>query len=338
MARSHAILTTNVTEAYLGFALTHDVLDADGSVLVSKGTLLDRSAIERLRTAPLIEIHLLEIEHGDLHEDAGGQRVARAVVGEGLRIEGPSQSRYDIVADATGLVRVSPALLAQVNHVPNVTAYTMLDRQPVLAGTVVASVKITPVAIAEERIAEVERICRGADSAVIWLRPFEPKTVGVLALDDIGPGNRARFSTAMERKVRWYGSNLLELRYVQPSPESVASAFRELLDQGADLILTGGGNTIDPLDPIESALETIGARLVHRGAPTRGSMFWLAQVGNVPIINLASCRMWTGNALGDLILPMVMAGENVTREDILEIGYGGLPGSAVKLRFAPYDG
>jgi hypothetical protein len=77
--------------------------------------------------------------------------------------------------------------------------------------------------------------------------------------------------------------------------------------------------------------------MVHRGAPTRGSMFWLARTGDVPIINLASYRMWTGNALGDLILPLVMAGEEVTRDDIIEIGHGGLPGSAVNLRYPPYD-
>ena len=66
-------------------------------------------------------------------------------------------------------------------------------------------------------------------------------------------------------------------------------------------------------------------------------MFWLAEVGEVPIINLASCRMWTGSTVGDLMLPLLMAGERVTPEEIVEIGYGGLPGSAVNLRFPAYD-
>ncbi len=335
MARAHAILTTDVTTAHLGYALTHDVLTEERDVLVPKGTVLDEESIDRLRTAPTTEMHLLEIESGEVHENVGGARVARAVCGQGLRVAGPSQSRYDLVANEKGLLRVDPALLAQINDVADVTVYTMLDRQPVAADTVVASVKITPIAIAEERIAQVEH--RSAGGPVVWLRPFQPKRVGVLALDGVDAGTRSRFETAIERRLHWYGSSLLDLRYVQPNPESVADALREFLDQGAGLILTGGGNTIDPLDPIERALEPAGGRLVHRGAPTRGSMFWLAQAGDVPIINLASCRMWTGNALGDLILPLVMAGETVTREDILAIGYGGLPGSAVKLRFAPYD-
>ena len=75
--------------------------------------------------------------------------------------------------------------------------------------------------------------------------------------------------------------------------------LRELLDQGADLLLTGGGVTIDPLDPIELALKPLGAEMVHMGAPTRGSMFWLARVGDMPAVNVASCRMWAGGAVGD---------------------------------------
>jgi hypothetical protein len=34
---------------------------------------------------------------------------------------------------------------------------------------------------------------------------------------------------------------------------------------------------------------------------------------------------------------MLMAGHRVTRDDILDIGVGGLPGSAIWFRFPPYD-
>ena len=130
---------------------------------------------------------------------------------------------------------------------------------------------------------------------------------------------------------------MIDIRYVPADSTQIAMVFRSLLEDGADLLLTAGGNTIDPLDPIEQALPLIDARLIHRGAPTRGSMFWLAQLGDVPIINLASCRMYIGTALADLILPMYMAGEQVTPDDIMALGYGGLPGSAIGLRFPPYD-
>ena len=214
----------------------------------------------------------------------------------------------------------------------------MLDRQSVVADTVVASVKITPIAVAEERIIAVERLCQQAAHPLLQVLPFHARRVGVLARDDVKPDVRTRFESAIEERMTWYGSELIDIRYVPGDAIQIATTFRSLLEDGANLLLTAGGNTIDPLDPIEQALPLIGARLIHRGAPTRGSMFWLAQVGDVPIINLASCRMYIGKALADVVLPLIIAGETVTPDDIREIGYGGLPGSAISLRFPPYGG
>jgi hypothetical protein len=167
--------------------------------------------------------------------------------------------------------------------------------------------------------------------------PFRPLRVAVVAVGDITMGERTRFQTAIERKLRWYGAELSELRYVAPDVSDVAAALSACLRAGAELLLTAGGNPIDPLDPVELALPHIGARLVHRGAPTRGSMFWLAQAGAVPIVNVASCRMYVGSSVAELLLPTLMTGQLLTPDDIIALGYGGLPGVALADRFPPYD-
>ncbi len=337
MARAHAIPTNEVTTAHLGFALTHDVFTRDGQLLLPKGTVLDTAALDRWIDLAPGEVHLIELGANDLHEDEAGLKVARAITGSGLRVAEPSQSRCDILAANKGLLRVDPELLRTINGVRDVTVYTMLDRQSIAEDTVVASVKITPIAIAEERVIAVERLCQQVAHPLLQVLPFQARRVGVLARDDVKPDMRTRFESAIERRLKWYGSELIDIRYVPADSTQIATVFRSLLEDGADLLLTAGGNTIDPLDPIEQALPLIDARLIHRGAPTRGSMFWLAQLGDVPIINLASCRMYIGTALADLILPMYMAGEQVTPDDIMALGYGGLPGSAISLRFPPYD-
>jgi hypothetical protein len=183
----------------------------------------------------------------------------------------------------------------------------------------------------------VEQICRAADHPLLEVLPFQAKRVGVVALGETSDSARAAFDAAIERKLRWYGATLVGVRHVPADAEAAASAFHALLRDGADLLLAAGGNTIDPLDPIEQALALIDGSVAHRGAPARGSMCWIAHTGDVPIVNLASGRMWTGRTVGDLILPLLMAGVTVTPEEIADIGYGGLPGSAVNLRFPPYD-
>lgn len=103
---------------------------------------------------------------------------------------------------------------------------------------------------------------------------------------------------------------------------------------GADLILTGGGNTIDPLDAALVALPRIGAEMVKFGAPAHpGSMFWLAYRGQTPIFNLASCSMYSKATVADLVLPWIMAGERVTADDLAALGYGGLLDRDMGFRF-----
>jgi hypothetical protein len=334
---AHAMHTTDVTTAQLGWVLAHDLHARDGHVLLRKGTVLNRDALEQWPEAAAGEVHLLELDPDDLHEDAGGLRIARAVAGNGIRVSGPLQSRYELVAERKGLLRVDAGLLSAVNHVKDVTVYTLLDRQPVLPGKIVANVKVTPIVVPAARVAAVERLCREAARPPLVVLPFQCRRVAVVAVEAPNPEQRARFEAAIERKVRWYGSRLSDLRYVAPDAGQVAEAFRACQRDGADLLLAAGGNTIDPLDPVVQALPLVGARLVHRGAPTRGSMFWLAQSGDVPIVNLASCSMYTGNTVADLVLPLLMTGQQVTPDDIIAIAYGGLPGPDMALRFPPYD-
>ncbi len=109
------------------------------------------------------------------------------------------------------------------------------------------------------------------------------------------------------------------------------------LASGVDVILAAGGNTIDPLDPLLLALSDVGAEMIHFGAPSHpGSMFWLAQAGDTPIVNLASCSMYSKATVADLVLPLVMTGKQVRRSDIVEIGYGGLLERDMAFRFPDY--
>jgi hypothetical protein len=68
-------------------------------------------------------------------------------------------------------------------------------------------------------------------------------------------------------------------------------------------------------------------------------MFWYGATtdGTIPIVNLASCSMYSQSTVADLVLPWVMADEDVTERDLAGIGYGGLLDKDMKFRFPPYD-
>jgi hypothetical protein len=47
--------------------------------------------------------------------------------------------------------------------------------------------------------------------------------------------------------------------------------------------------------------------------------------------------MYSKATVADLVLPLVMAGERVTLDDLAELGYGGLLDRGMSFRFPPYD-
>lgn len=327
-----------VGERQLGWILAHQVRDRNGKRLFRKGMAIDVEALSRWGEAERGDLHLIEPDPGDLHEDEGGRRVSAAVAGDGIRTKGPFQSRYHLIAERKGLLRVDPDLLRRINSISGVTVFTLLDRQPVLPGKIVAGVKVTPLTIPEASVVDVERAVERAGHAPMAVLPFEPKRVAVLATEGLNEALRSRFRDVVEKKMRWYGSEVVDLRFISSDRAEIAGTMQQFLAAGAEVVMAAGGNTIDPLDPILLALSDVEAEMVHFGGPSHpGSMFWLARVGEVPVINLATCSMYSRSTVADLILPMVMTGQRVTSADIIEIGYGGLLEREMAFRFPDYD-
>lgn len=336
--RAHELRTDEITGRQLGWVLAHDVRSRDGKRLFRKGARIDQASLERWPDAAPGVAHLLELEAGDVHEDEAGRRIAAAVAGDGVETRGPVQSRYNLVATRKGLLRIDVDLLRAINRVKGATAFSLLDRQTVLPGKIVASVKVTPISIPEARVREVERLAAERERPAIEVAPFVPKRVAVVATEGLSDKLRDRFYATVARKMLWYGAEVAEVRFVEADADTVAGALADFISDGADVLFAAGGNTIDPLDPVTLALPKVGAEMVHFGAPAHpGSMFWLARVGDVPIFNLASCSMYSKATVADLILPLVMTGQQVTSDDVVELAHGGLLDREMAFRFPDYD-
>jgi hypothetical protein len=320
----------------LGAILTEEV-SANGRRLFHKGHRLTAGDLPALAgiARPL---HAVRLAADEVHEDEAGRRLAAAVAGGNLQIRGPAQSRYNLVAAAKGLLRVDAAAVTALNLLDGVAVFTLPDRLAVVPGKIAAGVKIAPVAVPEATLRAAEELTRALPAPPVRVAAFRPLTVGVLSTEGISDTLRRRFRETVARKVGWYGARVLRFVELPNEPTAVAGAVEALVADGADLILTAGGNTIDPLDPALVALGRIGAEMVRFGAPAHpGSMFWLAYRGPVPIFNLASCSMYSKSTVADLVLPWVMAGERVGPADLAALGYGGLLDRGMAFRFPPYE-
>lgn len=324
--------------ALVGLVVTEEVRFG-GRKLFNKGHRLIEADLAALRDLDR-SIHAVALAADDIHEDEAGRRLAAVVAGAAatgaIELRGPVQSRYNLVAAIRGILEVDPAALRAINLLPGMAIFTLPDRMVVTLGKTVAGVKITPVAVPEAVLAEAEAIAAAA--VVVAIRPFLPLAVGVLSTEGMADRVRQRFRETVERKVRWYGAHVIRFEEPAATPAAVAGAIEGLIADGAQIVLAAGGNTIDPLDPTLLALPAVDAEVVRFGAPAHpGSMFWLAQRGPVPIVNLASCSMYSKATVADLVLPRLMAGERVGPLDMAELGLGGLLDRGMGWRFPPYD-
>ncbi len=312
-----------------GRVLVHD-LGPD----LRKGTVLGEQHLERVRQSG--EVHVVELEPGDLHEDAAARRLADAISGPGLEARPPVQSQARLVAAHRGLVRVRGELVDALNSLGYLSVFTLMDGQAVAEGEEVAGCKVTPVAVPGELIERAERICSEL-GPVVELLPFRPLKTFVVATERLKPKARELFRAAVTAKLGWYGAQLVAVREVARTREAVAAAYREAVDSGAELVLFAGASAIDPLDPAYAELADAGGRVLQLGAPMHpGSMLWLGSLRDAAVVGVASCAGFGRNSSLDLLLPFVFAYGRADAGDLLRLGHGGLIESAAGRRFPPY--
>jgi molybdopterin biosynthesis enzyme len=120
------------------------------------------------------------------------------------------------------------------------------------------------------------------------------------------------------------GSQIVRQIFVADEVEKTVDAVQTLISDGAQMVVLTGGMSVDPDDRTPAGIRGTGARVVTYGAPLfPGAMLLLAYIGNIPVVGLPGCVMYHKTSVFDLIVPRLLAGEVLTREDIIQLGHGG---------------
>lgn len=324
-------------EAALGSVLSADARGGDGRVALRKGTLLGETHRAALLTLAGAELHLVDLDEGELRQEEVAWRLARAIAGPGTAAHRPQQGQSRLRATRRGLLRVESASLRALNALSGLGCFTLTDGQVVLEGDEVAGVKATTLATPEGVVQQAEAIARNV-GGILAVSPFARRHVAVLVTDRLEVKGRALVVDAIRRKIDWYGCALVDVSDVAYAADAVARQLRADRDEGADLLLVSGANALDPLDPVLVAIASLGGTLLRAGVPAHpGSMVWVATLEDAPVLGIATCAGFGKNTSLDLLLAQVLAGQEPARAaDAL--GYGGLvEGPAAAGRFPPYE-
>src|SRR5207244_2530950 len=105
--------------------------------------------IERLKAQGIAEAAVARLEPGDVSEDAAAAEIAAALAGEGVRVDRAFTGRANLFAEAAGVLVVEKDAIDRLNQVDeSITFATLPAYKPVVAGEMIATVKIIPFAVA----------------------------------------------------------------------------------------------------------------------------------------------------------------------------------------------
>ncbi len=325
--------TTLPLEQAVGHILRHNLADVNGRKALSKGHRIAAADLPRLHALGLSHLRVAVLEPGDVHEDEAARRLAEAVCGRGVVARPPAASRVNLLARVDGVVRVDVVALLRINDVDGLTVATLPNHTLARARKRVATIKIIPFAVREADLARAEAIGRAALSGpggVVALTPLRRLDVGVILVGGAAARERIERGVypAIEARITELGSTVLASRYVESEEAAIAAVITELRLAGARMLIIAGETSImDRDDVTPQALRLAGGRVEHYGAPVEpGNLLLLGYLDELPVLGAPGCVRSRDVNIVDLLLPRLLAGERVTRSDIVELGHGGLLG------------
>ncbi|MBH0237770.1 NTP transferase domain-containing protein [Methylobrevis albus] len=308
-----------------GAILAHAAVVPDG--VLRKGTRLGPAEIERLRAAGTTEIVAAILEAGDVHEDAAAHRLAAALAGPGIMLERAATGRCNLFADVAGLLKVMPEAVAAVNRVDaGITLATRLPDRGVEAGRMVATVKIIPFSVLEDRLAEAIAAATALGPGLA-VRPFRALRVAVVStlLPQLKATTIAKTLGILAKRLQPAGATIVADRRVPHDAEAVGAALADLASAADLLIVYGASAVVDADDVVPAGIRVAGGAVHHFGMPVDpGNLLLVGEVAGRPVVGAPGCARSPAENGFDFVLERLLAGEPVGREELVGMGVGGL--------------
>ncbi len=318
-------------EQAVGMVLPHDITEIRKGEFKGrafrKGHIIRPEDVEHLKRLGKEHIYVLELGKEEIHENEAAELLARALAGPGTAVSGePVEGKLSIVASQNGLLKVDSEALYRFNLLGEVMCATLHSNTPVEKGEQIAGTRLIPLVSKRRIVEEAAGIAARAEGIVRVLRLRRARAGLIITGNEVFHGRiKDAFEPVLRKKLEQLGSEVIEVRFAPDNAETIAREIRECLAAGADLIVTSGGMSVDPDDVTRMGIAQAGATDIAYGTPVLpGAMFLVGYIDGVPVLGLPACGMFHRITVFDLVLPRVLAGERIGRQELATMGHGGL--------------
>ena len=314
----------------VGQILCHDVTEIVRGVVKDakfrKGHIITAEDIPVLLKLGKENIFVWENDESKLHENDAAEILRALCQGENLSASDVKEGKIELKATCDGVFHVDAEKLNEINSIDEICIATVQNNIPVRKNKSVAGMRVIPLVIDKKKLENVQKIAENA-LPLMKIAPYKKFKVGLVVTGSEIFHKRIKddFTPVIEAKLKNFGLKVDERRISDDSKEMTREKIAEMLDLGCEMILCTGGMSVDPDDRTPAAIKSTGADIVTYGVPVLpGAMFMLAYKGDVPIMGLPGCVMFCSKTVFDMILPRIITGERLTRENFTKMGVGGL--------------
>lgn len=337
MSQADSLFSTIRVQDAVGTVLCHDITrivpgESKGPVF-RKGHRVTADDIPTLLHVGKEYLDVYEERADLLHEDDAAQRIAAVTAGENLRLSSPKEGRINFHATCHGLLHVDVPALTQINSMGEIALATLHSLQEVEPDQAVAGTRVIPLMIAT---AKIEALEAAVHAPLVRVLPFRAMEVGVVTTgSEIYHGRiQDAFGPVLREKFARLGSRVMDQTFSSDDVSMTSAAISDFIVRGAQMVVVTGGMSVDPDDRTPASIRAAGGHVVNYGAPTfPGAMFLLARIGNVPVLGLPGCVMYHKASIFDLIVPRLLAGLDVSAQDIAVLGHGGYCAACPECRY-----
>lgn len=318
------------TEEAVGQILCHDITQIIPGVVKDavfrKGHVIRKEDIPVLLSVGKEHIYVWENDENILHENDAADILYQICKGEGMHGSDVKEGKIELIADYEGILKIDREKLRKVNRVGEMMIASRHGDFPVKKGDKIAGTRIIPLVIEKEKMERVKDLA--GEKPIFRILPYQKKKIGLVTTgSEVYKGRiQDAFTPVIREKLAEYGMEIQMHELSDDQHEQITAIIKKMLDAGMDMIICTGGMSVDPDDRTPLAIKNTGAEIVTYGAPVLpGAMFMLGYVkGNIPVVGLPGCVMYAKRTIFDLVLPRLLAGEKIEKEELDRLGEGGL--------------
>lgn len=288
-----------------------------------KGQRLNNADREAFAAAGLSEVIVARLDAGDVSEDAAALALAETLAGAHVRVGHANTGRCNLYATQDGMLTLAIDQITALNAFDeSMTCATLPPFSRVRSGQILATIKVIPFAVPEQKLAAALQHCGQAALTVAAFKPLQFRLIQTLVAD-LKPSLLQKTATIMVARVQALGGQLIDAPPVAHAPTALAAALKVPHD-GPTLIM-GASAITDRNDVLPSAILAAGGEVHRVGLPVDpGNLLCLGALGGQTIIGLPGCaRSPKLNGL-DWVLERLCAGLPLDNSLCAAMGVGGL--------------